>query len=79
MVLGLRDSGEEKSFGPLDSSEAEQPFRLTIRNTIAPRRVMLVKKPEYRITLVLELQFEESVFDILAIRRRIVKNFLQFR
>jgi hypothetical protein len=40
---------------------------------------MLVKKREYRITLVLELQFEESVSDILAIRRRIVKNFLQFR
>lgn len=79
MVLGLRDSGEEKSFGPADSSEVEQPFRLTIRKAIAPRRVMLVKKREYRITLVLELQFEESVSDILAIRRRIVKNFLQFR
>lgn len=79
MCDGLRDSGEEKSLGPAESSEAEQPVMLTIRQANAVTRVMRVEKREYRVTLVLKIELQESVTDILAIWQRIVKIFLQFR
>jgi hypothetical protein len=64
---GFSDSGEEKSFGAGESSEAEQLVMLTIRQAIAATRVIRVKKREYRVTLVLKVQFQKSVSDILAI------------